>query len=71
MPKKTVRLRIRNAPYKIADRTQSISQQWRVEQIMWAKRAIENALQRRDMTNDYELSVQISAQYMLKRRRKQ
>ncbi len=57
--------------YLYRTHAQSISQQRRMEQILWAKRAIENALQRRNMTDDYELDVQISAQYTLKRQKKQ
>ncbi|UBF29091.1 hypothetical protein K9N68_15375 [Kovacikia minuta CCNUW1] len=37
---------------------------------LWAKQAIENAIQRRNMTDNYELDVQISAQYTLKRRQR-
>lgn len=49
---------------------QSVSQQQRVEQILWAKQAIEQAIERRGMADDYELDVQISAQYSVRRRQK-
>jgi len=48
--------------------TQSVSQQNRIEQIQWAKRAIENALVRRGIANEYELDVEIFARYHLRRR---
>lgn len=49
---------------------QSVSQQQRVEQIHWAKQAIENALQRRGMADDYALDVEIVGRYTLRRRPK-
>jgi glycosyltransferase involved in cell wall biosynthesis len=56
--------------YLYRTHAQSVSQQQRVEQILWAKQAIENALHRRGMSDDYELNVQISAQYSVRRRQK-
>lgn len=50
---------------------QSISQQKRVEQILCAQQVIANALQRRGMADDYEIDVQITARYLLKRKKQQ
>lgn len=46
----------------------SVSQQQRIDQILWAKTAIEHAIDRRGMAEDYELEVQIIAQYKLRRK---
>lgn len=61
---------LQNPLYLYRTHAQSVSQQQRVEQILWAKQAIENALHRRGMSDDYELNVQISAQYSVRRRQK-
>lgn len=49
---------------------QSVSQQQRVEQILWSKQAIENAMQRRGMADDYALDVEIVGRYTVRRRPK-
>jgi glycosyltransferase involved in cell wall biosynthesis len=56
--------------YYYRTHAQSVSQRQRLEQILWAKQAIENALQRRGLSENYELDVQISAQYIVRRRQK-
>lgn len=56
--------------YSYRAHAQSVSQQQRVEQIHWAKQAIENAIQRRGMADDYELDVEIVGRYTLRRRSK-
>lgn len=56
--------------YRYRTHAQSISQQRRVEQLLWAKQAIENAIKRRGMTDDYELDVEIVGRYTLRRRPK-
>jgi glycosyltransferase involved in cell wall biosynthesis len=47
----------------------SISSSDRVEQIMASKRAVERALVRRKMDEEYELDVQIVSQFRLKKRK--
>lgn len=45
-----------------------VSNQQRVEQILWSQEAIERAIQRRGMSDDYELEVQIVGKYFLRRK---
>jgi glycosyltransferase involved in cell wall biosynthesis len=47
---------------------QSVSEQQRIEQILWSKQAIENAIQRRGMADDYELEMEIIGRHILRRR---
>jgi glycosyltransferase involved in cell wall biosynthesis len=54
--------------YRVHDA--SISSAERVEQILAAKRAVERALARRGMNEEYELDVQIVSQFRLKKRSK-
>jgi hypothetical protein len=56
--------------YSYRAHAQSVSQQQRVEQIHWAQQAIEHAMQRRGMADDYELDVEIVGRYTLRRRSK-
>jgi glycosyltransferase involved in cell wall biosynthesis len=55
--------------YRVHDA--SISSQSRVDQIMASKKAVENALVRRGMTDEYELDVQIVSQFRLRKRKKE
>jgi glycosyltransferase involved in cell wall biosynthesis len=54
--------------YFYRSHAQSISQQQRIEQILWSEQAIQNAIQRRGMADDYRLDVEVSARYILRRR---
>ena len=56
--------------YSYRSHAQSVSQQQRVEQIHWARQAIEQAIQRRGMADDYALDVEIVGRYTLRRRQK-
>lgn len=52
--------------YYYRSHSNSISHQQQIEQILWTKQAIENALERRGLANKFELDVQITSQYSLK-----
>jgi hypothetical protein len=54
--------------YSYRTHQHSVSQQKRIEQILWTKTAIEQAIVRRGMGEEYELDVQIIGQYKLRRR---
>ncbi|MBD1853003.1 glycosyltransferase [Leptolyngbya sp. FACHB-711] len=47
----------------------SVSQQKRYEQITCAQRAVENALQRRDLTDRYELDVELTCRLKLREKK--
>jgi glycosyltransferase involved in cell wall biosynthesis len=56
--------------YYYRHHTQSISCEKRIEQIFYSKQAIENALQRRGMADDYDLEFQIFARCSLYKKQK-
>jgi GT2 family glycosyltransferase len=54
--------------YSYRTHQQSVSQQQRIEQILWTKTESEHAIVRRGMAEEYELDVQIIGQYQLRRK---
>jgi len=61
-------LHIKKPLYYYRRHQDSISCQRRIEQILCSKRAIEQALRRRKMTDDYELEMQVYAHFTLLRK---
>jgi glycosyltransferase involved in cell wall biosynthesis len=56
---------IKNPLYYYRHHQNSISGEKRIEQMLFSKKAIENALQRRGMSEEYELEFQIFSQFHL------
>ncbi|MBE9140487.1 glycosyltransferase [Nodosilinea sp. LEGE 07088] len=63
-------LHLRRPLYYYRQHKESISFEKRVEQLLFGKRAIENALERRDLIKDYELEFQMFARCSLYKRQK-
>jgi glycosyltransferase involved in cell wall biosynthesis len=62
---------LKQSLYYYRSHPDTVSNQQRVEQILWAVEASEQALQRRGLAEEYELDLQILGQCSLRRKRSQ